>query len=239
MLLAALACGPTRSSYAQKLLLKLSNYSGTSTIEDHQEWIQLTSTSFGVTPPARGGSSSPEFSVVRRSDASSPKIAQATATGDSLGTATVHWVILPSQAKPVVLYSVSLTNVVATSWHQTADPEGLVEHLTLKFGKLTIEVPILNAGGIPTGASSATIQPGVAALAPQLVARGEWTLPGNYRLWWPATAGQTYRILSSPTLAGTYSLVRQVSPAETGEVSVDIASPTPQQFFRILQVDAP
>jgi type VI protein secretion system component Hcp len=229
------------SIQAQKLLLRLGDTGGSSTNTDHKGWIPITGSSLGLVAPVRGvRQPSPLLHLSRPSDAATPKLAVATATGTNLGTATLEWIgRAEGSTAPKTLYSISLTEVTITNWEQSTDSKGPQEVLSLAFRLLRMQVPIVKPENEPPASSSTTVEPATAVALTDVMGRGEWAPGGTFKLYWPGLTGHVYQILSSPTVDGDFSLLQEISTPATGEASVELPRANPTHFFRILQVEKP
>ncbi len=238
---AVLAIVGAQSAFGQELVLKLGDLKGSSRLKDHEEWIPLGSSSLVLLPQRRGDSTqSHSLALSRRSDALTPILAQAAATGMKLGAATIEWIATTSQiTTPTVLYSVSVTEAEVDSWSQTAAATGAYEELSLRFRLLTVKVPIIKSAGAPATSSSTTIEPRAAVALTDVTARGEWAPGSPFRIRWPATAGYSYQVLSSTNVTGDFTQLSEVTVPASGEAFVELPGANPTQFFRILQIEKP
>lgn len=229
------------SVQAQQLFLRLGDMVGSSTNTDHKGWISVTGSTLELVAPVRGiRQAPPVLQVVRSSDAATPMLAKAAATGGNLGMATLEWVgRVQGSTAPKTLYSISLTEVTITQWEQSADSNGLQEVLSLEFRLLRMEVPIVKPENEPPASSSTTVEPATAVALTDVMGRGEWAPGGFFKLYWPGLTGHAYQILSSPTVNGDFTLLQEISTPATGEASLELPGANPAHFFRILQVEKP
>ncbi len=231
----------TPSIQAHQLFLRLGDMGGSSTNTDHRGWIPITGSALGLVAPVRGvPQPSPVLQLTRPSDAATPKLAVATATGANLGTATLEWIgRVDGSTAPKTLYSISLTEVTITEWGQSTDSKGPQEVLSLGFRLLRMQVPIVKPENEPPASSSTTVEPATAVALTDVMGRGEWAPGGAFKLYWPGLTGYVYQILSSPSVDGDFTLLHEISTPATGEASVELPSANPTHFFRILQVEKP
>lgn len=238
---AVLAVVGAQCSHAQEILLKLGDIQGSSRMRDHEGWIPLTSSTLRFTAPKRGGGlTPPSLNLTRLIDAASPALAQAAARGKGLGEARIEWIATaPGTTNRVPLYTIALKEAVLESWSQSVSSDGAQENLSLRFRLISVTIPVAQSAGVPATSSSTTLEPAAAVALTDVVALGEWAPGGTFKVRWPATAGRAYQILSSPSLIGDFTLLREVSAPSTGEASVELPGANPTHFFRILQVEGP
>jgi type VI secretion system Hcp family effector len=238
---ALLALVGAPSIQAQQLVLRLGDIQGSSKIRGHEGWIPLNSSALKLKAPKRGTIQTPlPLELTRRSDSVSPALAEAAATGKKLGEAKVEWVgTAPGTTNQATLYTITLKEAVLESWSQSVSSDGAQENLSLRFRLLSVTIPVAKSDSLPATSSSTTLEPATAVALTDVMGRGEWVPGGAFKLYWPGLTGHVYQILSSPTLNGDFSLLREVSTPATGEASVELPGANPTHFFRILQVEGP
>lgn len=238
---ALLALVGAPAAQAQQLVLRLGDIAGSSTNKDHKGRIPITASALGLVAPVRGVRQAPPLlELSRRSDAATPMLAQAAATGENLGKATLEWIgKIEGSTASKTLYSISLTEVTVTRWGQNVSSDGPWEDFALGFRLLTMQVPIVKPENEPPASSSTTVEPSTAVALTDVMGRGEWAPGGAFKLYWPGLTGHVYQILSSPTVNGDFTLLREISTPSTGEASVELPGANPTHFFRILQVEGP
>lgn len=129
--------------------LKIDGIKGESVDEKHKDEIDILSFSWGITntPAVAGGTgkaSFKEFTITKKTDASSPKMMLACATGGQIPTVklVVRRAPEPGSTGPSQeYYFITLENVLVSSYSSSGSPAGELpmESVSLNFTKITYE----------------------------------------------------------------------------------------------------
>ncbi|MDD9954052.1 MAG: type VI secretion system tube protein Hcp [Candidatus Woesearchaeota archaeon] len=148
-----LACMLVMPAYGAAYL-KIGDIKGEAAASGHENWITLDSFSFGVEREMKesgekGGTADinigigelQEITVSKPLDASSPLLAQAAASGNSLGTAEIEFVETGgADGKPAVYLKYKLDRVFVKSWSISGDADDRpTEEVSFYYNKIAFE----------------------------------------------------------------------------------------------------
>ncbi len=191
---------------------------------------------FGVTHPA--GSNSPSFtdlSLSKNTDATSPVLAQDTATGAYLPAATLQVVNASNlQVYAIQLYNVSVTSLSGVGTHGDTLP---TENLTLHFGKMSWTYTQYDSQGAnPT--NIITDYDLLYGKMPAVLSVSGVQNPGlgTMNVTWNARAGTTYNVLGCPQVNGTYTFVTSVTGTNLAPITLTLPAIGGTYFYRIQEL---
>ncbi len=128
--------------------LQIDGIKGESQDDKHKDWIELTSTEWGVIQPRSASASTAgghtaercelrSISVTKLADLSSPILMQTCAAGKTLPKARLEFMRADGQGARIKYYEVELENVLIGSINQAAHEGGILQDsLGLKFSKV-------------------------------------------------------------------------------------------------------
>ena len=133
--------------------LKLDGIDGEATAKDHDKEMQLMSWSLGASNPTSVGSSGmssgkvhmQDFHFTKMVDKASPILFMKLATGEHLKKAVITVSKPNSDGKSSTFMTYTFTDVLVTSWQNSADP--LIEEVAFTFQKIQVEYKPMKADG--------------------------------------------------------------------------------------------
>jgi len=145
------------------ILLQIDDIPGSSTLKGYEGGIETTSVSWGATnglTPATGGAQAgrvqfQEISFTKPMDNASPLLLQALATGRTLPTASLKFLITGADAVRE-FSTMTLGDVTVTSQQVGASSETPIEAISLTFRRIQWEVCSFDATGARAGCNTVT-----------------------------------------------------------------------------------
>lgn len=219
--------------------LKIDGVDGEVTDSKHPKWIQVLSFNQGATSPSAttGRPSFSGFCLLKLTDGSSPVLEQSCARGKYFPAATLE--LISADAGRARYYQIILSNVVVTgvSASGAAGVDKPAESVCLGFSQIRWTYTEFDATGSPKNDVKAwwdtALNLGGNNVTPVLRVTGTQVSSNSLQLSWPALAGKTYNILSSPVVTGQYQLVQSILAPGDGPMSLPLPMTGNANFFRV------
>jgi len=236
-LLGFFACAFAASGF--DAYLQIDGVEGESIERNHPKWIEIQG--FGQGAVQEVPASFTDLRLQKPVDSSSPVLAQSCAQGKRFAYATLE--LVTADTRRVRFYQIGLSNVFVTSVSTSGSAGGDVrpgESICLNFSLIGWNYTELDARGLPVGEVSAwwdilrdagrgNVGTVFKVSATQIDAQ-------TMRLSWPAVSGKTYRILGSPTVAGSYQFIQSITAASDNVMSVNVPITGGAKFFRVQEM---
>ena len=247
---------------SDQVFVKMDGIDGDSTDILHPRWMEAFSFSMGLSHPAvvRGGTNGSDGRAIagqcwfiKRVDRSSPLLNHKAAAITRFGKVQLEFMLAPGevQAPPGTPPSnlkelrtacrISLTDVVISSIRIMGDANSLTEEVSLSFGEMSYSVPILRTATAQIQSElfewnfdSETGGLGTTTDGP-LVVGVYRSVDGQMVLQWNAKAGQSFDVLVSPTVQGTYAPLLNINATNNGPLEVQVNVSGAMQFFLLVR----
>lgn len=251
----AMAGGPC---WAGQVFVQLDGIDGDSTDILHKNWIEADSFSIGlahdaVPGGAKGRAIAGQLHLLKKVDKTSPILSLRAANLTRLSHVQVELVLDPSavDAPPGTppgnlrelrtACRISLADVVISSVQISGGAGGLTEDVLLTFGELTYAVPILRTATAQLRSelfewNFETNTGGLGTTADGGLAVGVYrAVDGQMVLQWDAKVGQSFDVLVSPKVHGTYAPLMNVGATSNGPMEVRLPLTGAMQFFLLVR----
>jgi type VI secretion system secreted protein Hcp len=235
LILAAIGWGAQPAIVLADAFLKIEGIAGESIDEFHTGWIDVQTVGGGIARPTDLTAAHWDaLRVIKPIDKSSPLLFRACASGELIPRAILEWV--RGQPERRRYYRIVLENVLISSVQTSATAgDTPTETVDLVFGKMTWTYTELNQAGLPLADHRAywdvLRNEGGLLEVPPFRASGTQSEPGQLRLSWPAEAGQTYRIRSTPDLGGDFAELDRITAESDGWIEVTLPTTSSSRFF--------
>jgi len=215
--------------------LKIDTIDGESKDSQHLKWIVILSFAQGATQT--GSAAFSDVCLQKLIDTSSPVLAQSCAQGTHFTYALLE--LVAPDANRTRFYQLGLTNVVVTRLSTAENPLGELptETLCLSYARIGWNYTEVDAQDIPVGALGSWWDLGRNIGGTNTL--GLFTVSatqirsGTLQLSWPGKSGQTYNILGSPTVTGTYQLIQSLTAPSDGVMNLPVPITSGAKFFRV------
>ncbi len=253
---------PGTACWGGQVFVKIDGIDGDSTNILHRNWIEVQSFSIGLSHPAvlGGGANGPkgktiagQLHILKPVDRTSPLLSLGAAAHTPLTQVQVDLeldlseVDAPPRTSPGNLKElrtacrISLNDVVISSIQIKGDTNSLTEEVGLSFREMSYAVPILRTATAQIQSElfewnfdSETGGLGTTADGPLVV--GVYSAgDGQIALQWDAKVGQSFDVLVSPKVHGTYAPLMNVSTTNNGPLEVRLPFSGAMQFFLLVR----
>jgi type VI secretion system secreted protein Hcp len=126
--------------------LKLEGIDGDSRDDQHANWIEVLSYSWGAVQPSIAGSGGgagkvafQDFHFVTNFSKASPELFKRCATGEHIKSGVLA--VRKAGEKPLEFYKVRMTDVLVSSYQDSGGDEVPMDQISLNFATVAIELP--------------------------------------------------------------------------------------------------
>jgi type VI secretion system secreted protein Hcp len=235
LILVAAGWGIQSAEAAYDAFLQIEGIPGESIDNAHAGWIDVQAVGSGIARPTDLTTSNWDaLRVIKPIDKSSPLLFRACAAGEVIPRAILE--LVRGQPERRRYYRIVLENVLISSVHTAAEAGDVpTEQVSLNFSKITWTYTEVDASGRPLTDHRAywdlVRDEGGLLEVPPFRVSGTQSEPGHLRLSWPAEAGQTYRIRSTPDLGGGFAELERITAESDGPIEITLPTTSAHRFF--------